>query len=73
MLLFVEVTFSCVVWHFSKNVLVLLANGKLPLNGTLFFLVRLNFENSKAMNSKLLIEPACPVGRLIPLFSGILY
>ena len=36
-LLFVEVAFSCVVWHFIKSVVVLLTNGKLPLNGTLFF------------------------------------
>ncbi|MFQ3181792.1 MAG: hypothetical protein ACI9Z4_001392, partial [Polaribacter sp.] len=36
-LLFVEVVFSCVVWHFIKSVVVLLTNGKLPLNGTLFF------------------------------------
>ncbi|WP_299670225.1 hypothetical protein [uncultured Polaribacter sp.] len=36
-LLFVEVAFSCVVWHFRKSVVVLLTNGKLPLNGTLFF------------------------------------
>ena len=41
MLLFVEVAFSCVVWHFIKSVVVLLTNGKLPLNGTLFFV--LNF------------------------------
>ncbi|MEZ7876835.1 MAG: hypothetical protein QMB86_07520, partial [Polaribacter sp.] len=37
LLLFVEVAFSCVVWHFIKSVVVLLTNGKLPLNGTLFF------------------------------------
>jgi hypothetical protein len=36
-LLFVEVAFSCVVWYFIKSAVVLLTNGKLPLNGTLFF------------------------------------
>jgi hypothetical protein len=29
-------------WHFSKNAVVLLTNGKLPLNGTLFFVLELN-------------------------------
>jgi len=27
-------------WHFSKNAVVLLTNGKLPLNGTLFFIYK---------------------------------
>jgi len=44
LLLFVEVAFSCVVWHFIKSVTVLLTNGKLPLNGTLFFVLNLYKE-----------------------------
>ena len=51
MLLFVEVAFSCVVWHFIKSVVVLLTNGKLPLNGTLFFYFRWFFVYSRIIKA----------------------